>query len=742
MPRLAQDPPVSEAQRRLMWAAASGHAKTDVPESVAKEFTSSDPGGKLPERKPSKDNKLATDFTKEHFKLLRWLLNRFFNEEEQESEHQEPKTPIESEQPEQELGAEPEQLEQGPENESESGMEPEPEPIQDDDEPVQAAGIMFVTPSGNALFLRRSNTGDHEGEWAFPGGEFAEGENAEQAARREEEEELGDCYADELEACDKRHTAGVDFTTFRANIKRRFKPSLDEEHTEYKWAPLMDPPNPVHPGVRETLRAIRESENEQPGWDDEKFEKKHPRDKGGTFATKRNIAPRSKYVERREVEPEPAEVHVERGAKRESTSESEGFGHPRTKHAGEEHTQSTEHEADDGPLAEGAAKAAITLRRSGQDDDELTSAGAAKAARTLHQRGLDEPADPSGKLSERTKESISYVGSPKREDMPEHVFLEPKERKYPYKEKNKEGEWRPTRNLLLAAARRARLENNEALAKRADNIRAREFPDNEEGKDNLVTAPNAGIPAASSTKYGGKKAVSRENEKPDEWERGSVPGKDTPSKNSRSFDKKRAYDSTYEVLALDRGSKRSYDSDGRLHIDANPITKANTCKYVGREIPKYEELGLDADKEYKLYRDPKALEEAVANFGSGIPILSRHIPVSADKPEKDLVVGAVSNPKWKPPYILADLVFWDKNAIDGIESGDKQELSMAYGYTPLLESGVDPSGDSYSIRMVDIVPNHLATVPAGRVGSDVKVMDESIVVTQMWVAIERAIMAL
>jgi hypothetical protein len=43
-------PPVSEAQRRLMYAAAAGKS-TKVPQKVAKEFIRKDQLGKLPARK-------------------------------------------------------------------------------------------------------------------------------------------------------------------------------------------------------------------------------------------------------------------------------------------------------------------------------------------------------------------------------------------------------------------------------------------------------------------------------------------------------------------------------------------------------------------------------------------------------------------------------------------------------------------------------------------------------------------
>jgi len=48
-------PPVSEAQRRLMWAAASKKGGAGgVSQSVGKEFAGADPGGKLPAKKKSK----------------------------------------------------------------------------------------------------------------------------------------------------------------------------------------------------------------------------------------------------------------------------------------------------------------------------------------------------------------------------------------------------------------------------------------------------------------------------------------------------------------------------------------------------------------------------------------------------------------------------------------------------------------------------------------------------------------
>lgn len=47
-------PPVSQAQRRAMGAAMSGHSNLGIPKSVGREKIDADPGGKLPEHHKSK----------------------------------------------------------------------------------------------------------------------------------------------------------------------------------------------------------------------------------------------------------------------------------------------------------------------------------------------------------------------------------------------------------------------------------------------------------------------------------------------------------------------------------------------------------------------------------------------------------------------------------------------------------------------------------------------------------------
>lgn len=78
-------------------------------------------------------------------------------------------------------------------------------------------------------------------------------------------------------------------------------------------------------------------------------------------------------------------------------------------------------------------------------------------------------ADPRGALSEKDRAEADR-GHASREEMPPDAFLEPAARKYPVKDRSG-GRWAYSRNLLLAAAREARMHGHEDIGARADRIR-------------------------------------------------------------------------------------------------------------------------------------------------------------------------------------------------------------------------------------------------------------------------------
>ena len=177
------------------------------------------------------------------------------------------------------------------------------------------------------------------------------------------------------------------------------------------------------------------------------------------------------------------------------------------------------------------------------------------------------------------------------------------------------------------------------------------------------------------------------------------------------------------TIALD-SSSRQFDVDGRLHIARSHISKSAVNPYYGEEIPGYQSLGLDAKRVYHLLRDPAELEKAAPTFAR-LPILSRHIPVTVDSPQPDLIVGSIgSDVSFNAPYLDADLCVWDSSAIAGIETGKVKELSCGYRYVPVMEAG-EFNDMAYDGRMTEIKGNHLALVEVGRAGSDVVVADSN-----------------
>ncbi|UNI73795.1 hypothetical protein KP12_393 [Klebsiella phage KP12] len=71
-----------------------------------------------------------------------------------------------------------------------------------------------------------------------------------------------------------------------------------------------------------------------------------------------------------------------------------------------------------------------------------------------------------------------------------------------------------------------------------------------------------------------------------------------------------------ECLAFDRASVRTIDANGRLQISRTNISKANVNAYYGREIPGSEELGLEPNKLYRLWRHPDELRKAAKTFNN------------------------------------------------------------------------------------------------------------------------------
>jgi uncharacterized protein len=167
-------------------------------------------------------------------------------------------------------------------------------------------------------------------------------------------------------------------------------------------------------------------------------------------------------------------------------------------------------------------------------------------------------------------------------------------------------------------------------------------------------------------------------------------------------------------LAADFQSVRRTDADGHMFVGRNIISSAQINPYLGSEIMTVDPtLRLEPDRRYMMLRDPGALEAAVPTL-HGKPLLLRHRSQTRNDYDPDVTIGAVMNPEWVAPDLIAELSAWHPEGLAAIESGAKKDLSAGYRYRPVMEPG-HYNGQPYDGRMIDIAFNHVTICPDGRV---------------------------
>lgn len=170
---------------------------------------------------------------------------------------------------------------------------------------------------------------------------------------------------------------------------------------------------------------------------------------------------------------------------------------------------------------------------------------------------------------------------------------------------------------------------------------------------------------------------------------------------------------------------RSIDGNGYMRVAVSNITKEQVAPYRGSSIPNWEELGLDADKVYQIYRGGDEIQKAVDSF-NGLPLLLDHWDIDASHMLKDKVVGSLgTDARWEAPYLKNSLIITDAQAIKAVEDGSFSELSASYACDIVMEGGIY-DGIAYDGYMTGLQGNHVALVGEGRAGHDVRVADKSI----------------
>ena len=577
--------------------------------------------------------------------------------------------------------------------------EREPEHAEDGPEP-HGAGVIFIEPNGRVLFLKRSTSSDHVGEWCFPGGTIDPGEIPAEAARREAIEEAGRDPGALQQHVDDRDG----FITFICPVDEQFVAKLDDDSTDHVWAPADDPPQPLHPGVAATLETLgsqlEDAENEAT----DAALQRAPDGSWRTAAELGEILPVTTRHLRESGELEAAQRH------------------PGPRYNGGEAADAVEHDPKSGQFTSvGEVAEHHGYKKSGAKTYSLAKAGKNWSAKAGH-RVTETYTHPD------TKHSITVQGPSWKHNFYKsggnsksgagfaelHEHLTERKRRtasdaylaqdptYPVKTQAQDGTWHYSAPLLRVAARKARVRGRTDIARRAE-----------------------AILASDQMTYGSGQFI----EPPPKSE---TPDPNAPKARDEEDDAKMAADRalaldwcaavgiervpTEVVIALDRDSVRRRDIDGRLHVEESNLTRATVSPYRGNEIPDWRKHGLDPDRIYNLLRDPKELAkpDTVASFNR-IPILEEHRPISSDDHPHSIVIGTTGDRAvWDPPFIKNSLTVWTKGAIDAIESNKKRDLSAGYRYTFVPDNG-EYEGQRYQGKMTAIIANHIASVVDGRV---------------------------
>ena len=167
------------------------------------------------------------------------------------------------------------------------------------------------------------------------------------------------------------------------------------------------------------------------------------------------------------------------------------------------------------------------------------------------------------------------------------------------------------------------------------------------------------------------------------------------------------------------------DHNNFWYIEKNPISKTGVFPYLGREIGY---PGLEPNKIYYVLRSEQELmsPEAIKSFEL-LPITKGHRMLGpqeqgltpAEKIPQQGVVGEKVFAEGDTLY--ANIKVTSEQAKNDINNGLK-ELSLGYFCRWVKEAG-EYKGQHYDFAQKNIRGNHLAIVPLGRMGHDVRVMD-------------------
>jgi len=177
-------------------------------------------------------------------------------------------------------------------------------------------------------------------------------------------------------------------------------------------------------------------------------------------------------------------------------------------------------------------------------------------------------------------------------------------------------------------------------------------------------------------------------------------------------------------FAFDRiplSENRQRDTNGFL-INRARIFRPGVVTYLRGDF----ELPGDPNERIKVARLPEdVLSPATVKSFEGLDVLVGHAMQGRDRKSRERADGNVAGAiDISDGTLITDLMIKSEDAEKALEKGVK-EISPGFLFVLIEESGVF-EGEAYEYRQVEIRGNHVAVVPRGRSGPEVRVFDEQI----------------
>ncbi|MDV2861843.1 DUF2213 domain-containing protein [Phytobacter ursingii] len=187
---------------------------------------------------------------------------------------------------------------------------------------------------------------------------------------------------------------------------------------------------------------------------------------------------------------------------------------------------------------------------------------------------------------------------------------------------------------------------------------------------------------------------------------------------------KAAYANGWRGDSYDMSSSvRSFDDYGRMDIAKCNISKECVSEYRGSSLPGWHALGLNPDRTYYIYRPAEELIRAADSFNN-VPVTIEH-PSQLDTPDTPQQrVGATgSDTRFEAPYLVTSMKLWDKDAIRGVETATRRDLSIFPSFFELDMTPGEFMGQAYDGIARNITGNSVALTIKGRLGTECAIGD-------------------